>query len=83
MSNAVLPDIDLTRMSLEDLHRMRSWMEHHLGNAVTPLSLRLQMEMPGTKACDRTLQTAQETVDQIVGLLDEVRRVDDVARGRV
>jgi hypothetical protein len=74
-----LPDIDLSTLRPEDLHRVRSFLEHELGNIICPLAIRLQMEAPGTKRCDPTLQTAERTVARIAELVATVKRLDDAA----
>ena len=44
-------------------------------NAIYPLSIRLQMEMPGTMGADLTLQEARGAVDRVMKAVEEVRAV--------
>ena len=44
-------------------------------NAIYPLSIRLQMEMPGTMGADLTLQEARGAVDRVMEAVEEVRKL--------
>lgn len=74
----VLPDDDLSRLSPEDLARVRRWVEDRFVNAIQPLALRLDMEMPGTIRADPALQEARRTVDRVLARVEEIRAL---ARG--
>jgi len=69
-------DDSLTSLKPEDLVRVRSWIEDRFINAVCPLALRLNMEMPWLLSKDRTLQEAQRTIDRVLAAVEEVRRID-------
>jgi hypothetical protein len=67
------PDDDLSRLSAEDLARVCRWVEDRMINAITPLDVRLQLEMPGTMAADPTLQTARKAVQRVMTAVGELR----------
>jgi len=69
-------DDSLESLRPEDLGRVRSWIEDRFINAVCPLALRLNMEMPWLLSKDRTLQEAQRTIDRVLAAVEEVRRID-------
>lgn len=69
-------DDSLAGLRPEDLGRVRSWIEDRFINAVCPLALRLNMETPSQLSKDRTLQEARRTVDRVLALVEEVRRID-------
>jgi hypothetical protein len=69
-------DDSLASLRPEDLGRVRSWIEDRFINAVCPLALRLNMEMPWLLSKDRTLQEAQRTIDRVLAAVEEVRRID-------
>lgn len=69
-------DDSLAGLRPEDLGRVRSWIEDRFINAVCPLALRLNMEMPWLLSKDRTLQEAQRTIDRVLAAVEEVRRID-------
>ena len=69
-------DDSLASLKPEDLGRVRSWIEDRFINAVCPLALRLNMEMPWLLSKDRTLQEAQRTIDRVLAAVEEVRRID-------
>jgi len=69
-------DDSLASLRPEDLGRVRSWIEDRFINAVFPLALRLNMEMPSLLTKDRTLQEAQRTIDRVLAAVEEVRRID-------
>jgi hypothetical protein len=69
-------DDSLASLRPEDLGRVRSWIEDRFINAVFPLALRLNMEMPWLLSKDRTLQEAQRTIDRVLAAVEEVRRID-------
>jgi hypothetical protein len=69
-------DDSLAGLRPEDLGRVRSWIEDRFINAVCPLALRLNMETPLQLSKDRTLQEARRTVDRVLALVEEVRRID-------
>ncbi len=71
--NPTRPDEDLTKLSAEDLGRVVRWVEDRLINAITPLDVRLQMELPGTIRADWTLQAAQAAVRKVMAAVEEVR----------
>lgn len=79
MTGPTEADLALERLSAAELHRVRLWAEDRLLNIVSPLDLRLQMEMPGVLKIDPTLQAARLTVDRIVALVADVRKLDDQA----
>ena len=66
-------DTDLSRLSPTDLARVRRWAEDRLINAITPLDIRLQMQMPGVMAADNVYREARRTVERILGIVEEVR----------
>jgi hypothetical protein len=68
-------DDDLSKLSPEDLRRVRRWVEDRMINAIYPLSIRLQMEMPGTMGADLTLQEARGAVDRVMEAVEEVRKL--------
>jgi hypothetical protein len=72
MADGFLDD-DLSKLSPEDLRRVCLYIEDRVGNAINPLAVRLQMEMPGTLAADVTLQAARRTVDRLMAIIKEVR----------
>jgi hypothetical protein len=69
-------DEALAKLGPEDLGRVRSWIEDRFVNAVCPLALRLNMEMPWLLSKDSTLQEAQRTIERVLAAVDEVRRID-------
>ena len=69
-------DEALAKLRPEDLGRVRSWIEDRFVNAVCPLALRLNMEMPWLLSKDSTLQEAQRTIERVLAAVDEVRRID-------
>ena len=69
-------DDSLASLRPEDLGRVRSWIEDRFINAVCPLALRLNMEMPWLLTKDRTLQEAQRTIDRVLAAVEEIRRID-------
>jgi len=69
-------DVSLASLRPEDLGRVRSWIEDRFINAVCPLALRLNMEMPWLLTKDRTLQEAQRTIDRVLAAVEEIRRID-------
>jgi hypothetical protein len=69
-------DDSLAGLRPEDLGRVRSWIDDRFINAVCPLALRLNMETPLQLSKDRTLQEARRTVDRVLALVEEVRRID-------
>jgi hypothetical protein len=68
-------DCDLRKLALEDLAIVRRWAEDRLINAVTSLDIRLQLQQPGVLACDLTCQEARRTVERILGIVEEVRKL--------
>ncbi len=80
MSHPGLPDCDLSRLSAEDIARVRHWAEDRILNAITPLACRLQMEMPGTIAADKTLQAATRAVERLENIVAEVRALHEGVR---
>ncbi len=73
-------DDDLTALRPDDLHRVCRWVEDRLINAVTPLAIRLQLDMPGGACVDHTLLAAQWAVKRVLAAVDEVRRIVDGTR---
>jgi hypothetical protein len=69
----ILPDDDLSRLNPEDLQRVCVYIEDRFVNAVTPLAVRLQRELPDHIARNPTLQVAQRVVDRILAVVEEVR----------
>ncbi|MBI4241480.1 MAG: hypothetical protein HY613_07160 [Candidatus Rokubacteria bacterium] len=68
-------DDRLDLLSTDDLRRVVRFIEDRFVNSVTPLSVRLQMEMPGTLRADRTLRAAQDAVKRVLGAVDEARNI--------
>jgi len=68
---------DLSKLSKEDLAVVRRWIEDAFVNAICPLATRLQMEMPGTLAADKTLQAAQVAVRKVMEKVECVRALAD------
>lgn len=64
---------DLSKLSKEDLAIVRRWVEDAFVNAICPLATRLQMEMSGTLAADKTLQAAQVAVRKVMEKVEFVR----------
>ena len=69
-------DEALVKLHPDDLVRVRSWIEDRFLNAVCPLALRLNMEMPWLLSKDSTLQEAQRTIDRVLAAVEEIRRID-------
>jgi hypothetical protein len=69
-------DEALAKLRPEDLGRVRSWIEDRFVNAVCPLALRLNMEMPWLLSKDSTLQEAQRTIERVLAAVEEIRRID-------
>ena len=59
-------DDDLSSLSVEDLARVIRFIEDRFINAVAPLAIRLQMELPGVMAADASLQAAQKAVARVL-----------------
>jgi hypothetical protein len=68
-------DDDLSKLNPTDLERVVRWVEDRLINAITPLHVYLQQEMPGSLRADRTLQAAQVAVRKVMAAVEEVRRM--------
>ncbi|MBI4241487.1 MAG: hypothetical protein HY613_07195 [Candidatus Rokubacteria bacterium] len=68
-------DDRLDRLSIDELRRVVRFVEDRFVNAVTPLSVRLQMEMPGSLRADPTLQAAQDAVKRVLGGVEEARNI--------
>jgi hypothetical protein len=66
-------DDDISGLSPQDLQRVCLYIEDRFVNAVTPLAIRLQRELPGVRDTNPTLETAQRAVDRILEVVDEVR----------
>jgi hypothetical protein len=73
----MLPDDDLSILDPEDLQRVCVYIEDRFVNAVTPLAVRLQGELPDHVATNPTLQVAQRVVDRILAVVEEVRSLSD------
>lgn len=56
---------------------MRHWVEDRFVNAITPLDIRLQREMPGVMAADATLQSARGAVQRVMAAVEEIRRMTE------
>jgi len=69
----------LAHLAPEDLGRVRRWIEDRFVNAVCPLAIRLNLEMPWMLRADRTLQEAKRAVDRVLAAVEEVRRIDGEA----
>ena len=69
----------LTNLPPEDLGRVRLWIEDRFINAVCPLAIRLNLEMPWMLSADRTLQEAQRAVERVLAAVEEIRRLDGEA----
>ena len=72
-------DDALTNLPPEDLGRVRRWIEDRFINAVCPLAIRLNLEMPWILSADRTLQEAQRAVERVLAAVEEIRRMDGEA----
>jgi hypothetical protein len=84
MTHPGLPDCDLSRLSPEDLARVRHWAEDRILNAITPLSFRLQCRgeaclapTESAMACDKVLQAATRAVERLENIVAEVRALHD------
>ena len=71
--NRGLPCDDLTKLSAEHLAIVLAWAQDRLINAIAGLDGRLQLEMPGTLAADKTLQAARHAVKRVMAAVDEVK----------
>ena len=71
-------DDDLSKLAPEDLRRVCRWVEDRMINAVTPLDMELQRQVPGMMAADVVYQRARRAVDRVVQIVGEVRAL---ARG--
>jgi hypothetical protein len=69
-------DDALANLTPEDLGRVRSWIEDRFLNAVCPLALRLNLEMPWLLSRNPALQEAQRTIERVLAAVEEVRRID-------
>jgi hypothetical protein len=82
----MLQDDDLSRLAPQDLRRVHAFIEDRFVNAVTPLAMQLQMEMRAIPATGHTLEIAQEAVDRVLAVVEEVRSLVDrsmkIAEGR-
>jgi hypothetical protein len=66
----------LAKLTPEDLGRVRHWIEDRFLNAVCPLALRLNREMPSLLSKDHALQEAQRTIERVLAAVEEIRRMD-------
>jgi hypothetical protein len=71
---------DLSKLNPTDLERVVRWVEDRMINAITPLDVYLQQEMPGSLRADRTLQAAQVAVRKVMAAVEEVRRMAECNR---
>lgn len=70
----------LASLAPEDLGRVRRWIEDRFINAVCPLAIHLNREVPWMLSADRTLQEAQRAVERVLAAVEEIRRIDGEAR---
>jgi hypothetical protein len=68
-------DADLTQLSLADLHRVQTFIEDRFVNAVVPLATYLQMPDSLPPSTDLTRSYAQATVQKVMQIVNEVRRL--------
>ena len=69
----------LATLAPDDLGRVRRWIEDRFINAICPLVIHLNREMPWMLSPDRTLQEAQRTVERVLAAVEEIRRIDGEA----
>jgi len=68
-------DDDLTNLGAEDLLRVRRWIEDRFVNAIYPLAIHLMLEPPRGHQRTRTLREAKRTVDRVLEVVEEVRKL--------
>ena len=73
-------DDDLSKLNPTDLERVVRWVEDRMINAIMPLDVYLQQEMPRSLRADRTLQAAQVAVRKVMAAVEEVRRMAECNR---
>ena len=78
----MLLDDDLSKLSAEDLARVCRFAEDRFLNAITPLDIRLQQEVPGSIRADQTLRAAQGAVKRVLAAVNEVRMALKIALDR-
>lgn len=76
-------DDDLSKLSVEDLRRVRMWVEDRFTNAITPLNIRLQREPRVHFECDGTLVEARNTVNHVMEHVREIRDLETRKRSAV
>jgi len=69
----------LANLAPEDLGRVRRWIEDRFINAICPLAIHLNRELPWMLSADRTLQEAQHAVERVLAAVEEIRRIDGEA----
>jgi len=73
MDRPGLPCDDLTRLSRDDLRIVLAWVQDRMLNAITPLDMRLQMEMPGSLAADPALQAGVHACRKVQAAIRELQ----------
>jgi len=73
-------DDDLSKLSSEDLRRVCLFIEDRFVNAVAPLDMELQRQMPGVMAADVVYQRARRAVDRVLQIVGEVRGLTAASR---
>lgn len=66
-------DDDLSQLAPADRLRVCRWVEDRMINAINPLAIRLQQEMPGSIAADPTLRYAIHAVQRVQAAVAEIR----------
>ena len=66
-------DDRLEVLATDDLRRVVNFIEDRFANSIAALSIRLQLEMPGTLRADPTLQAAEDAVRRVLGAIEEAR----------
>ena len=66
-------DDRLEALAIDDLRRVVNFIEDRFANSIAALSIRLQLEMPGSLRADPTLQAAEDAVRRVLGAVEEAR----------
>lgn len=80
MSHPTLPCDDLRRLAPADLQIVLAWVQDRMLNAITPLDMRLQMEMPGSIAADPALQAGVHACRRVQAAIRELQAVACMAQ---